>query len=305
MFGAESPGTALAILNGLQTGLYVVDLGRHIVFWNDGAERITGLHRQEVIGRHCGEDLQMHCDTEGANVCGEDCPLAATLRDGKVREAELFVRHRCGHRVAIFLRSQAIHNERGEIIAAGASFELQSLLHRTDPMLVPADARCSLNERTGLPDHEFTIAYVQAKLKRFAGHNLPFAILRIELDGLADLLARHGVDAAHAMLLPLANTLKNTLRPSDYLGVWGEYQFVAVMNSMSGASPEELAQRLRRIAATASIQWWGDRLAPAIRVETTTARTGDTMESLLERIHAGESEGPHQSPENLQSRAWQ
>jgi GGDEF domain-containing protein len=189
------------------------------------------------------------------------------------------------------LRSQPVHNEREEIIGAAASFDLQSLLYRMAPMLVPADARCSLNERTGVPDHEFTIAYVQAKLKRFAGHNLPFAILRIELDGLGELLARHGVDAAHAMLLPLANTLKNTLRPSDYLGVWGEYQFVAVMNSMSGASPDELAHRLRRIAATASIQWWGDRLAPAIRVESTTARAGDTMETLLERVHANETPG--------------
>lgn len=291
MFGPQNPDIVLAVLNGLQTGLYMVDIDRRIVFWNDGAERITGYHRHQVIGRHCADELLMHCDTEGAILCGEHCPLGETMRDGKVREAEVFVRHRAGHRLAVFMRAQPIHNERGDIIGAAESFDVQSVFYRLEQRREPSDERCSLHERTGVPDHEFTVAYVQAKLKRFAEHNVPFGALRIELDGVKDLVARQGVDALNALLMPLATTLKNTLRKSDYLGGWGDYQFVAVMNSLSGALPDQMAQRLQRIAATSSIQWWGDRLTPAIKVEATTARTGDSMESLLGRIHA--SEAPH------------
>ena len=38
-----------AALESLQTGVCVVDLDRNIRFWNDGAERISGFLRQDVL----------------------------------------------------------------------------------------------------------------------------------------------------------------------------------------------------------------------------------------------------------------
>ena len=46
-----------AALESLQTGVCVVDRDRKINFWNDGAERITGYLRQDVLGRFCGDIL--------------------------------------------------------------------------------------------------------------------------------------------------------------------------------------------------------------------------------------------------------
>jgi PAS domain S-box-containing protein/diguanylate cyclase (GGDEF)-like protein len=290
MFGPNDPEIALAVLNGMQTGVYLVDRERRILFWNDGAERITGYHRHEVIGRRCADDLLVHCDTEGALLCGDKCPLAATMHDGNRRQAELFVRHRNGHRLPVYVRSQPIRNDRGEIIGAAEIFDVQTVLHRVEQRCEPADERCSLDERTGVPDHEFTVAYLRAKLKRAAGQGIAFGVLRIELQNLDRIMAMRGRDAAQALLVPLAATLKNTLRVSDYIGAWGEYQFLVVMNSLCGTSPVEMAQRLRRIAATSSIQWWGDKLTPAIDAEATTSHPGDTVETLLARVRASQRE---------------
>ncbi len=46
-----------AALESLQTGVCMVDQDRKICFWNDGAEKITGYLRQDVLGRFCGEIL--------------------------------------------------------------------------------------------------------------------------------------------------------------------------------------------------------------------------------------------------------
>lgn len=40
------PSHYRAILESLSTGVYVVDRERKILFWNDGAERITGYLRR-------------------------------------------------------------------------------------------------------------------------------------------------------------------------------------------------------------------------------------------------------------------
>jgi len=51
MSEALSPTHYRIVLESLPNGVYVVDTERRILFWNDGAEQITGYLRQDVIGR--------------------------------------------------------------------------------------------------------------------------------------------------------------------------------------------------------------------------------------------------------------
>ena len=44
-------------LESMQAGVCVVDHDRKIRYWNEGAEKITGYLRQEVLGRFCGDIL--------------------------------------------------------------------------------------------------------------------------------------------------------------------------------------------------------------------------------------------------------
>ena len=53
MLNLEDPQLLRAILDNLQTGLFVTDREHRIVFWNDGAEKITGYMRHAVLGHLC------------------------------------------------------------------------------------------------------------------------------------------------------------------------------------------------------------------------------------------------------------
>jgi PAS domain S-box-containing protein len=44
----QDPEIYREILDGLQIGVSVVDLQRKIVFWSDGAEKVTGYARIDV-----------------------------------------------------------------------------------------------------------------------------------------------------------------------------------------------------------------------------------------------------------------
>ena len=45
----RDPEVYQTVLDGLEQGVYVVDLNRRIVFWNAAAERISGYLRHEVV----------------------------------------------------------------------------------------------------------------------------------------------------------------------------------------------------------------------------------------------------------------
>ena len=46
----ENPEIFRAVLDNLPTAVYLVDRNGKILFWNQGAEHITGHMRHEVIG---------------------------------------------------------------------------------------------------------------------------------------------------------------------------------------------------------------------------------------------------------------
>ena len=88
------------------------DLTRKITFWNAAAERITGFSSTEVVGRRCLENILVHVDGNGCEVCKNACPLAATMNDGIAREADLFLQHKSGHRVPVTVRVTPLERRR-------------------------------------------------------------------------------------------------------------------------------------------------------------------------------------------------
>ena len=90
-----------AALDSLQAGVCVVDQDRHIRFWNEGAERITGYLRQDVLGRFCGEILLVKFHENKVALCEQSCPLVAAMRDGKPRESRVYLHHKSGYAVPI------------------------------------------------------------------------------------------------------------------------------------------------------------------------------------------------------------
>jgi len=70
----ENPGILQAILESLHSGVYFVGRDQKILFWNEGAERITGYLRQDVIGR-------LHADNFLGETDGEDNELTGSQVD--------------------------------------------------------------------------------------------------------------------------------------------------------------------------------------------------------------------------------
>ena len=66
----QDPDIFRTILESLQTGVYVVGRDGRILFWNQGAEKITGYLRHEALGRSCCENVLAHCNDHNCVQCG-------------------------------------------------------------------------------------------------------------------------------------------------------------------------------------------------------------------------------------------
>jgi PAS domain S-box-containing protein len=106
------------ILNSLAEGAYVTDADRKILFWNRAAETITGWAATDVVGRNCRDNILVHVDRDGHELCGhEHCPLHRSMITGRPSDEALLVyaQSKSGNRIPVEVTVAPIFNPAGGV----------------------------------------------------------------------------------------------------------------------------------------------------------------------------------------------
>ncbi|MBF0243200.1 MAG: SpoIIE family protein phosphatase [Desulfamplus sp.] len=117
--------TSESILDSIKDGIYVTDKDRKIVYWNKGAENITGWRKDEVVGQSCFDEILCHADKEDRKLCGTDtCPLHRAIITGQPSESPIVVyaQSKDKSRIPVQVNVSPIKNRDGEIIGGVETF---------------------------------------------------------------------------------------------------------------------------------------------------------------------------------------
>lgn len=283
MSALQDPEAYRRILENLPVGICVVDAQKKIIFWNDGVERLTGRARIEVLGHSCLDSVVPQCNQSSCAQCDDQCPLVAALHDGKAVEAGLSIPHKKGSLIPVHSWTTPLRDANGLIIGAIQTFEEVRPPDHPDPNEATMKAAGFLDDVTGLANRVMMQSHLRETLGTFEELGIPFGIVCLEATQLGQFRARYGPDATTSMLRVLAQTLRNAVWPSDFVGHWNEDRFLVILNGCAEAALEAVSQRMRKMIDGATIEWWGEELSIAVSFGRASARTGDTVESLIER----------------------
>src|SRR5260221_1315972 len=243
----QDPEIFRTVLESLPIGVYMVDRDLKVIFWNRGAEKISGYLAQDVIGRHCREKLLVDLDENNPAACGEASQLTDSLRDGQPKEANVFLRHHAGHRIPVRVCAVPLRNSADKIVGAAEIFEENRFAAERDRRTSEAESTGTIDQSTGLPNLEATGLRLEQALTEFVEYQVPFCVLCVQMDGLLDFQSIHGKEAVEAALLVVAHSLRNALRPSDVVGCWSEGQFLAIVKNCRKAALKTVGERLRKM----------------------------------------------------------
>jgi len=105
------------ILDSINEGVFTVDLDWRITAFNRAAERITGIHREEALGRPC-------CEVFRASICESACALRQTLTTGKpVVNATAHIISQTGQRIPIRISTALLKGEDATVIGGVETFQ--------------------------------------------------------------------------------------------------------------------------------------------------------------------------------------
>jgi diguanylate cyclase (GGDEF)-like protein/PAS domain S-box-containing protein len=279
----QDPEIYRDILDGLQIGVSVLDRQKKIVFWSDGAERISGHARIDVLGHPCTDNIFPHCNQTRCEACTERCLLTTALHDAKMVEAMSFIHHKSGHRAPVHTRAVPLRDRHGSIIGIIQTFDGMPTAAAPDPNHQSTNPRGCLDDLTGLPNQAMMLSHVRETLATSADLQIPFGLVCLEVHEFNQFRARYGQEAARSLLQVLAQTLRNTVWPTDFVGSWSEGQFLVILSGCGEDALQAVSARMLKMMAGATIQWWGEELSVTVSIGRTAAVAGDTIESLLHR----------------------
>jgi PAS domain S-box-containing protein len=114
-----------AILESISDGVFTIDMQWRITTFNRAAEEITGVPREEAIGRQCSEVFR-------SSMCGSTCALRRTLKNGRPRIGESgYIINADGNRIPINISTAVLRDNHGRIAGGAETFrdlsELEAL----------------------------------------------------------------------------------------------------------------------------------------------------------------------------------
>lgn len=270
------------IIRHLDVGAYVVSPDRTILLWNDKSKEITGYYPEEVEGTHCQDNILKHVDDNGTELCLGECPLAKTLKDGKVRRAKVYLRHKLGYRLPVRVETVPLYLD-GEIKGAVEFFLedteeinlLEELREAREKALV-----CALTEVGNRRFAEQVLAERLAEMKRLKSN---LGLFFIDIDDFKKINDTYGHPIGDLVLKMVARTLVNIMRPYDFIGRWGGEEFIVVLPHIKQSELFPIGERFRKLISASSFRIPNGRIGVTISIGATLSRDDDTVESIVKR----------------------
>jgi PAS domain S-box-containing protein len=114
--GALPAHSTSAILESISDGVFTVDTSWRVTSFNRAAETITGIRREQAIGRPC-------CEVFRASLCETDCALRSTFATGKpVVGRAAFIVGADGERLPISVSTALLRDEHGRAVGGAETF---------------------------------------------------------------------------------------------------------------------------------------------------------------------------------------
>jgi diguanylate cyclase (GGDEF)-like protein len=278
-----TPEQYRTILESLPSGVCIVDCDGRVVLWNDGAERITGFRRSEVVGR-CGPDhAGSGGNVYGSTIFGGVFVALEILNDGRPREARLKVRHKDGRHIHLRGRGFPLRDSAGVMIGAVGTFDESRVESELGLEQQLKEVEAATDLLAGIASRPVIQAFLEASFAELERDKSPFSLLTLAMRGIEKFRRDHSPQAAEKLLQTIARTLAGSVPSGDLVGYLGENRLVVILRRSALNATRQSAERLQRIASGTGIYWWGDRLVASVSLGGTAVCTGDDPDSLLGR----------------------
>ncbi len=281
---AEDAANIDNMLDAMFEGVYFVDRERRIQKWNPGAVSLTGYTSEELLHRSCADNILLHVDDKGTELCKSGCPLQKTLEDAKSRQATVYLRHKLGYRVPVLVRTAAIRDAGGKVVGAVETFRELDEPEQWKARITELEQVAFVDPVTGIGNRHFLETQLNRLLHEFHSVAEPFTMCMLDVDHFKSANDEFGHEFGDRVLQTLAQTLLNSLRSTDMVGRWGGDEFVLLLPKAGLERAKQVVERSRVLIAETGTPTSTGFLKVTVSIGGVVATANDDRATLVHRV---------------------
>jgi len=222
-------------------------------------------------------------DEDGQSLCLGRCPLQATIQDGAFRDAEVYLQHKDGHRVPVWIRAAPLHDTAGNIIGGAELFTDLSANNAITTKVNELEKLSLLDSTTQMANRRYLEIELHNRISEKNRYGATFGIVFMDIDFFKRVNDNYGHDVGDRVLKAVARTFMNTARPSDLMGRWGGEEFVGILKRVDDDGLRSAAERVRSLVEQSHIRENGLTLKVTVSIGGTLADPTDNADSIIKR----------------------
>ena len=274
------------ILDNLYEGVYICNLERMITYWNSAAERLTGYKAEDMIGKHCWDNILMHTNDKGDSLCkNENCPAVKAMKEDKFVEEEILLKHKDGYRIPVAVRISPIKDSNGKVTGVVEFFGDNSNKILAFKQIEKLEQLAFIDVLTGVGNRRYTEIKINTKLEELNRYSWAhqFGLLFVDIDNFKEVNDTYGHDIGDKVLKVIAKTFMNNLREEDFVGRWGGEEFILIIANMENKALYTLADKLRGLIEHSHVTLSDKDITVTVSIGATIAKREDDIETAVKR----------------------
>jgi len=270
------------LIDSMHDGVLFVDSQAKILLWNQGAQRLTGVRSDAVVGRQFTPKLLDMCNHGGKRLVQAACPIAQSLSSSTQQRQRLQIKGRQGEHVAIDLHCIPVYTTDGTLLGATVLLQDAQSVVSLEEKCQALHAEVSKDSMTRLANRaEFDrmqALYLEAHNKA----KLPCSLIMIDIDHFKVINDTYGHQAGDEALIHLSSLMRRLCRDGDLVARYGGEEFAVLCADCGLVDAAHRAERIRRnLSETTHAQLGNHRLTASFGV--TQLQSGDSPETMLRR----------------------
>jgi len=245
--------------------IVMMDINGMITFWNNGAERIFGFTREEVMGKELHKFLAPDYYYEDHR---KAMPFFRSSGEGKfigkTIELKALTKDQTIITVELSLTSVKLHNEWNAI---GIMRDISDRIKAKEEIIrayKKMDVLAHTDHLTQLSNRLDMMEKLNYECSRFERSAVQFSIAIGDVDGFKEINDTYGHQAGDMVLTNIAQLLKESTRKQDIVGRWGGEEFILMYPKTNLQGALIVTEKIRKSIDDAEFEYDGKKIHATI-----------------------------------------